>query len=82
VPPLREVRADRLLTIRELARRAAVAPSTIYLIETGRTTPRLRMVQRLATALEVEPQAVDEFRQAIEAAKEPRRRRPSQTGTP
>jgi len=65
---LRALRADRLLTIRVLAKQAGVAPSSIYLIEAGRVTPRLSTVRRLATALGVDPEAVDEFRQAIEAA--------------
>ncbi len=63
---LRTMRASRLLTIRELAQRAGVVPSTIYLTETGRTTPRLSVVRRLAAALGVEPHEVDEFRRAIE----------------
>ena len=75
MPSLREVRADQLLSIRELAQQAGVSPSTIYLIEIGRSIPRLSVVQRLATVLGVEPQAVDEFRQAIEAAKERKPRR-------
>ena len=68
---LRELRTDRLLTIRELAQQAGVAPSSIYLIETGRTTPRMATIRRIAGALGVNPQAVAELRQAIEAAKEP-----------
>jgi transcriptional regulator with XRE-family HTH domain len=66
---LREVRAERLLSIRELARRAAVAPSTVYLTEAGRTTPRPSVVARLAAVLDVEPVEVEEFRRSIEAAK-------------
>ena len=75
MPPLREVRAGRLLTIRELAKLAGVAPSSIYLIEAGRGTPRLSTMRRLASALGVDPETVVEFRQAIEAAKEPHPRR-------
>ena len=77
MPPLREIRADQVLTIRELAQRAGVAPSSIFSIEARRTTPRMATMRRLATALGVAPEAVDEFRQAIEAAKElsPRRGR-------
>jgi transcriptional regulator with XRE-family HTH domain len=71
---LREVRAERLLSIRELARLASVAPSTIYLIESGRSTPRLRIVRQLAAVLGVEPQEIDEFRRVIEATKAPTRR--------
>jgi transcriptional regulator with XRE-family HTH domain len=72
VASLREIRAERLLTIRALAAQAGVAPSTIYLIEAGRTVPRLSVVRRLATALAVPAATVDEFRQAIEVAKAPR----------
>jgi transcriptional regulator with XRE-family HTH domain len=72
VASLRAVRAERLLTIRGLAQQAGVAPSTVYLIEAGRTVPRLSVVRRLATALGVAPPTVDEFRQAIAAAQAPR----------
>src|SRR5690242_5876794 len=41
MPSLREVRANNLFSIRELGRLAGVASSTIYLIESGRTIPRL-----------------------------------------
>jgi transcriptional regulator with XRE-family HTH domain len=71
MPSLRQTRVARLLTIRELAQRAGVAPSTVSLIEAGRTRPSLRVIRRLATALAVEPQAVDEFRQAIGMPEEP-----------
>ena len=79
MPTLRELRADRLLTIRELAQQAGVAPSSIYLIEAGRGTPRLSTMRRLATALGVDPETVEEFQQAIEAAMErhPHRGRPA-----
>jgi DNA-binding XRE family transcriptional regulator len=72
MPSLREVRAARLLSIRELAQQAGVAPSTIYLIETDRVTPRPRVIRQLAAALGVEPTVVDEFRHAIERAQQPR----------
>jgi len=62
----RQLRVNRLLTIRELAQRAGVAPSTVYLIEAGRTRPSFRVIRQLAAALAVEPQAVDEFRQELE----------------
>jgi transcriptional regulator with XRE-family HTH domain len=66
---LREVRAERLLTIRELAKLGSVAPSTIYLIESGRTIPRPVIVRRLAAALGVDPKEIDEFRRTIELSK-------------
>ena len=69
---LREWRAERLLSIRELAQRAGIASSTVYLIEAGRSMPRPSMIARLATALGVDPQTVTEFRQAIEAHGRPR----------
>ncbi len=62
---LRAVRAGRLLSLRELAQLADVATSTIYLIETGRSTPRSSVIRRLSSALEVDPLTVIEFRRAI-----------------
>ncbi len=58
---LRELRADRLLSIRDLARLADVAPSTIYLTESGRTVPRPSVMRRIAAALGVDPRHVTEF---------------------
>ncbi len=63
--PLRAWRAEHLLSIRELARTAGVAPSTVYLIEAGRTTPRPAVMRRIAAALEVDAHRVAEFRRAI-----------------
>jgi transcriptional regulator with XRE-family HTH domain len=64
---LREVRAERLMSIRELAQRASVAPSTIYMIEAGRSLPQLAVVRRLAEVLDIDPQWVEEFRRSIRA---------------
>lgn len=64
---LRAVRAEQLLSIRELARLANVAPSTIYLIEFERTTPRLSVVRRISEALGVDPLTITEFRRSIRA---------------
>ncbi len=64
---LRAWRAERLLSIRDLARLADVAPSTIYLTEAGRTTPHASVMRRIAAALGVDAHAVAEFRRAIEA---------------
>jgi transcriptional regulator with XRE-family HTH domain len=66
---LRELRAERLLSIRELARQACIAPSTLFLIETGRTVPRQRVARQIAEVLGVDPMLVDELRRRIEAAK-------------
>jgi transcriptional regulator with XRE-family HTH domain len=65
---LREVRAKHLVSIRDLAKEARVAPSTIYLIERGRSTPRPAIMRRLAAALGVDPSEINEFRRAIEAS--------------
>ena len=72
VRSLRAWRAERLLTIRELARAAGVAPSTVYLIEAGRTTPRPSVMRRIASRLGVEGHRVAEFRRAIEGYARPR----------
>jgi transcriptional regulator with XRE-family HTH domain len=63
--PLRDVRVDALLSMRELARLAGVAPSTIYLIEAGRTMPHPTVMRRLSAVLAVDPKAVTEFDRAI-----------------
>jgi transcriptional regulator with XRE-family HTH domain len=66
---LRDLRAERLLSIRDLARRAAVAPSTVFLIETGRTIPRQRVARQIAAVLGVDPSEIDELRRCIELLK-------------
>ncbi len=63
---LKESRAERLLTVRALAERAGVAPSTVYLIENGRSVPRFDVIRKLCAALEAEPREVTEFAAAIE----------------
>ena len=60
--PLRELRAERLLTIRDLARLAGVAATTIYEVEEGTRPPGRRVIRRIAAALELEPADVAEFR--------------------
>jgi transcriptional regulator with XRE-family HTH domain len=60
-----------MLSIRDLARAAAVAPSTVYLIEAGRTVPRPSSVRRISAVLAVEPADIDEFHRVIEQIKEP-----------
>ena len=69
---LREWRAERLLTIRDLARLAGVAPSTVYLIEVARSTPHPTTMRVIAAALGVTPPQVAEFRSAIAARARPR----------
>ncbi len=66
MPALRTIRRQQLLSQRDLAKKAKVTPSTIYLIEAGRTTPRLKVMRQLCEALEVSPHEVDEFRAVLE----------------
>jgi transcriptional regulator with XRE-family HTH domain len=68
MPPLREVRIRRLLSLRELAKRAEVAQRTIVEAEASRQKPRLQTIRKLAEALGVDPMEVDEFRAAVESA--------------
>ena len=71
---LREERVRRLLSIRQLAERAGVAPTTVHLLETGRRRPQYLTIEKLSRALGVEPAAVTEFREALaEAAQRSRR---------
>jgi transcriptional regulator with XRE-family HTH domain len=63
---LKAARAERLLTVRGLAERAGVAPSTVYLIESGRSVPRFEAIQKISAALGVEPREVAEFAAAID----------------
>jgi len=70
MPTLREVRIRRLLSLRELAKRANVAQRTIVEAEAGRQVPQTRTMRKPAEALGVDPMEVDEFRAAIEAAVE------------
>ena len=67
MPTLKEWRARRLLTVRGLAEAAGVAPTTVYLVENGRSAPTFRVVRALSAALGVEPTQVDEFAAVIEA---------------
>jgi DNA-binding XRE family transcriptional regulator len=62
---LREHRMEQQMSVRELAWLAGVAPSTIHLIESGRSLPQLASVRALVTALDVEPRDVTEFQRAI-----------------
>lgn len=59
------LRRSRLLTQRGLADRAGVSHVTVATIETGRRTPALATIRKLAGALAVEPTEVREFAAAI-----------------
>ena len=65
---LREARIRKLLTVRGLAKLAGISPVTLQDIEAGRRTPQPGTMRKLATALELDPGEVAEFRRAIEGA--------------
>jgi transcriptional regulator with XRE-family HTH domain len=65
---LREARARRVLTVRDLAEAAGVAPATVYRLEHGRSIPQFTVIRALSAALDVEPTEIAEFAAAIEAA--------------
>jgi transcriptional regulator with XRE-family HTH domain len=52
---LREIRVDRMLTQRDLAREAGIALSTVVNLEKQHTAPRFGTIRKLAKALDVEP---------------------------
>ena len=63
---LRQWRATRLLSSKGLAAKTGVSNKTILDIENGKRMPTFRTIQTLSNALEVEPQEVSEFADAIE----------------
>jgi len=65
VTTLQEHRIRRLWSQRELARQANVAERTIINAERGHRLPRLLTMRRIADALEVDWQEIDEFRAAV-----------------
>ncbi len=65
---LREARAARVMTIRDLAEAAGVSTRTIVQIEAGQIMPRFATLRKIAAALSVEPREIAEFTAAIEAA--------------
>jgi DNA-binding Xre family transcriptional regulator len=78
VPTLEEVRLRRRLTQRALAARSGVSLSTIQAIEAGRSARvRFATMEKLADALGVEPEAVDDFAPSFR----PRRRGRGKAGS-
>ena len=62
---LRECRLDRLLSIRELAKRSGVTAKTIVDLEYGRRRPHYETMRQLCSALGVEAGDVAEFAAAL-----------------
>jgi transcriptional regulator with XRE-family HTH domain len=67
VPSLREARLLALLSMRQLARKAGLSVTTIYLLETHQRSPQLLTVYKLSQALSVDPMEINEFRAAYES---------------
>jgi transcriptional regulator with XRE-family HTH domain len=59
-------RKRKLLSQRDLAKKAGVSVSTVALLETGRSTPKLVTIRRICDALRIaDPAEVVEFRMAF-----------------
>jgi transcriptional regulator with XRE-family HTH domain len=69
---LSEWREQRGLSLRSLARRAGVTWSTVHRIETGRLSPTVDMLEKLATALDIDVR--DFFAPANYRRRPPRRK--------
>jgi transcriptional regulator with XRE-family HTH domain len=65
MPSLREARARRVLSLRELAKRADVAVRTLVEAEAGRQVPHPATMRRISDALDVDPWEIDEFREGL-----------------
>ena len=52
---LKQLRDERFLSHRELARLAGVSPTTVLSIEKNETEPQRRTIRKLASALGAEP---------------------------
>ncbi len=52
---LKQLRDERFLSHRELARLAGVSPTTVLSVEKNETEPQRRTIRKLAAALGVEP---------------------------
>jgi transcriptional regulator with XRE-family HTH domain len=63
---LREARLQALLSMRQLARKAGISPTTIYLLESGQRSPQLLTIYKLSRALGVCPEEIEEFRRALD----------------
>lgn len=55
VERLKELRRERVLSLRELEEKSGVSYNTIWRLEDGRQGAHPRTVRKLAAALEVEP---------------------------
>ena len=68
--PLAAVRRRQLLSQRDLARKAGVALSTIYLLEVGKTErASFKVMRAVSHALGVPPESIAEFQRVIDRAR-------------
>lgn len=59
---LRDARAMRLLSMKDLADRADVSKAAIFKIEAGKVErPRPKLVRAVCAALDMKPEEIDEF---------------------
>ena len=63
---LREWRATRLHSSKTLSALTGVSNKTILAIENGKQVPNFKTIETLSTALDVKPEEVIEFADAIE----------------
>ncbi len=66
VRTLKQLRLERLLTIRALAKHAGVSTRTVLQVEHGLRRPHPGTIKKLAAALGVEPAEIREFRVAMD----------------
>ncbi len=69
VNPIRlsQARMRKLLSQRDLAKKAGISPSTVSLLEkNGPTIAALSTIRKVCSALDVDPGEIIEFRRAIE----------------
>lgn len=64
---LRQLRANQLMSIRDLADTAGVTPKTLTDIEYGRRRPTYDTMRAISKALGVSPHDIMEFHAAIES---------------
>jgi transcriptional regulator with XRE-family HTH domain len=62
---LRAQRQTKLMSIRDLAEAAGVAPQTIVTAESGKRRPHPSTMLKIAEALGVDAKEIDEFAEAI-----------------
>jgi len=53
--------------MRQLARKADISPTTIYLLESGQRSPQLLTIYKLSRALGIAPEEIEEFRRVLGA---------------